>query len=68
MRGCVTLLTFVAMLSLPFVVLGYSVAAFIVMAVIFGALWLLVKGLEAFGERYGTHDDEEEDEGDSIRE
>jgi hypothetical protein len=62
MRGCITLLTFIAMLSLPFVVLGYSLAALIVMAVIFGALWLLLKGLEAFGEAYGPHDEEEEDE------
>jgi mannose/fructose/N-acetylgalactosamine-specific phosphotransferase system component IIC len=63
MRGCITLLTFVAMLSLPFVVLGYSLAAFIVMAVIFIALWGLTRALEAFGEAYGTHEEgEEEDE------
>lgn len=60
MRGCVTLLTFIALLSLPFVILGYSAAAFIVMAVIFSVLWLLTKGLEALGNALERDDEEEE--------
>lgn len=61
MRGCATLLVFIAMLSAPFVVLGYSLAAFIVMGVVFGALWLLTKGLEAFGEAFGPQEEEEDE-------
>lgn len=71
MRGCVTLLMFVAMLSLPFVILGYSVAAFIIMAVIFSALWLLTKGLEALGNALAEDDEEDSDTGqedESVRE
>jgi hypothetical protein len=52
---------FVAMLSLPFVILGYSAVAFIVMAVIFSALWLASKGLEALGNALAQDDEEEED-------
>jgi predicted membrane protein len=61
MRGCITLLVFIAMLSLPFVVLGYSVAALTIMAVIFSALWLLTKGLEALGNALAEDDEEESD-------
>ena len=61
MRSCITLLVFIAMLSLPFVILGYSVAAFIIMAVIFSALWLLTKGLEALGNSLAEDDEEEDD-------
>jgi len=59
MRGCITLLMFIALLSLPFVILGYSVAAFIIMAVIFSALWLLTKGLEVLGNALAQDDEEE---------
>lgn len=59
MRGCITLLMFVAMLALPFVILGYSAAAFVIMAVIFSALWLATKGLEALGNALDRDDEEE---------
>lgn len=61
MRGCITLLTFMFMLALPFIVFGYSLAAFIVMLIIFSALWLLTKGAEALG--HALEQDEEEDDG-----
>jgi len=62
MRGCITLLMFIGMLLLPFVVLGYTAAAFIVMAVVFSVLWMLARGFEALGNALSEDDEEEDDE------
>lgn len=63
MRGCATLLVYIALLSAPFVVLGYTLAAFIVMLIIFSVLWLLARGLQALGEAINGEDVEgDEDE------
>ncbi len=59
MRGCVTLLTFIAMLLLPFVVFGYTAVAFIVAVIVFGGLWLLGRGLQALGDALAQDDEEE---------
>ncbi len=66
MRGCVTLLMFMGMLMLPFVVFGYSAVAFIVMAVVFGVLWGLTKVAEAAARALAQAEEKEKD--DQLRE
>lgn len=64
MRGCITVLSFIAFLAMPFVLFGTSLVTFIVLFLFLFTLWVVGKGLELAGEkleRWAEGDNDEEE-------
>lgn len=59
MRGCISLLMFIAFLAMPFVLFGTWTAVLIVLFIAWFTLWVVGKGLMALGEHLTEDEDDD---------